>query len=110
MAEDTIVVIELGSRETPRLAHDICQLGLHCEICPHTISAAQLAAIPQVRGVILNGGPDCGGRDVASEIYNAPMPVLLVDHRGDAPWPENADERRQALLNFLFFCSVSIEE
>lgn len=116
MVQDTIVIIELGSRETPRLAREIRQLGLNCEIRPHTITAEQLAAIPQVRGIILNGGPDraaCGAdasADVSTEIYNAPVPVLLVDHKGDAPWPENDDKRRQTLLNFLFLCGVNIEE
>ena len=40
--------------------------------------------------------------DVAQGIYNAPVPVLMVDHKGDAPWPEKAEERKEALSNFIF--------
>lgn len=106
MTQDTIAVIDLGSRENDRLARELNELGLNCVLRPHTITAAELEEIPNLKGVILNGGPDCGGRDVAAEICNAPMPVLLVDHNGDAPWPEEDGARREALANFLFFCGV----
>lgn len=106
MTKDTIVVIDLGSRENDRLIYELEELGLHCELLPHTVTAEELKQIPSVKGVILNGGPDCRGRDVSTEIYNAPMPVLLVDHKGDAPWPAEDAARREALVNFLFFCGI----
>ena len=30
------------------------------------------------------------------------MPVLLADHKGDQPWPEDAAARKEALSNFVF--------
>ena len=59
-----------------------------------------------MKGIILNGGPnrvvDGVEIDVAQEIYDCDIPALLVDHRGDAPWPADPEARRQALKNFVF--------
>ena len=106
MKQDMIVVLDLGSEENPRLAREIRTLGVYSEIHPHDITPEALAALPGVKGVILNGGPnrvvDGVEIDVAQGIYNAPVPVLMVDHKGDGPWPEDAEERREALSNFVF--------
>ena len=40
--------------------------------------------------------------DVSRDIYNCDVPVLLADHKGDAPWPADEAERGQALSNFVF--------
>ena len=106
MKQDMIVILDLGSSENPRLAREIRALGVYSEIHPHDITRAQLDALPNVKGVILNGGPnrvvDGVEIDVAKEIYNAPVPVLLVDHKGDAPWPEDEAKRKETLSNFIF--------
>ncbi len=106
MKQDMIVILDLGSEENPRLAREIRALGVYSEIHPHDITPEQLAALPNVKGVILNGGPnrvvDGAEIDVAREIYNAPVPVLLADHKGDKPWPEAEPERRKALEDFVF--------
>ena len=106
MKQDMIVVLDLGSEENPRLAREIRALGVYSEIHPHDITPEELAALPGVKGVILNGGPnrvvDGVEIDVAQGIYNAPVPVLMVDHKGDAPWPEKEEERKEALSNFIF--------
>ena len=106
MKQDMIVILDLGSEENPRLAREIRALGVYSEIHPHDITLAELNALPNVKGVILNGGPnrvvDGVEIDVAKEIYNAPVPVLLADHKGDRPWPEAEAERMDALKNFVF--------
>ena len=106
MKQDMILILDLGSEENPKIAREIRALGVYTEIHPHDITAQELAALPGVKGIILNGGPnrvvDGVEIDVATEIYNAPVPVLMVDHKGDAPWPENDEERKQALSNFVF--------
>lgn len=112
MEQDMIVIIDLGSDENPRLAREIRDLGVYCEIHPHNITLDELNALPNVKGVILNGGPnrivDGVELDVAIEIYNAPMPVLMVDHKGDDPWPEDEKTRKEALSNFIFLlCGVN---
>ena len=106
MKQDMIVILDLGSDENPRLAREIRALGVYSEIHPHDITAEELAALPNVKGVILNGGPnrivDGVEIDVAKDIYNAPVPVLLADHKGDKPWPVDAEARKEALSNFVF--------
>ena len=56
MKQDTIVILDLGSDENPRLAREIRALGVYSEIHPHDITLQQLQALPNVKGVILNGG------------------------------------------------------
>lgn len=111
MDKDMIVILDLGSDKNARLLQEIKDMGVCCELHPHTITLDELNALPNVKGVILNGGPnrivDGVELDVAIEIYNAPMPVLMVDHKGDDPWPEDEQTRKEALFNFIFLlCGV----
>ncbi len=106
MKQDMIAVLDLGSEENPKIAREIRALGVYSEIHPHDITLAQLKALPNVKGIILNGGPnrvvDGVEIDVSQEIYDCDIPALLVDHRGDAPWPVDDGERETALKNFIF--------
>ena len=106
MKQDMIVVLDLGSEENPKIAREIRALGVYSEIHPHDITLTELKALPNVKGIILNGGPnrvvDGVSIDVAKEIYDCDIPALLVDHRGDAPWPVDDGERETALKNFIF--------
>ena len=56
MQQDMIVILDLGSKENTRVAREIRELGVYTEIHPHDITAEQLAALPNVKGIILNGG------------------------------------------------------
>ena len=56
MRQDMILVLDLGSEENPRLAREIRALGVYSEIHPHDITLEELKALPNVRGIILNGG------------------------------------------------------
>ena len=106
MRQDMILVLDLGSEENPRLAREIRALGVYSEIHPHDITLEELKALPNVRGIILNGGAnrvvDGVEIDVSKDIYNYEVPVLLADHKGDKPWPEDVQERKEALSNFVF--------
>ena len=106
MKQDMIAVLDLGSEENPKIAREIRALGVYSEIHPHDITLAELKALPNVKGIILNGGPnrvvDGVEIDVAQEIYDCDIPALLVDHRGDDPWPADDGERETALKNFIF--------
>ena len=106
MRQDMIVILDLGSEENPRLAREIRALGVYSEIHPHDITLEELKALPNVKGIILNGGAnrivDGVEIDAAKEIYNYEVPVLLADHKGDQPWPSDEEERKQALSNFVF--------
>ena len=59
-------------------------MGVYSEIYPHDITAAELKALPGVKGVIINGGPnnviDGVEIDVLPEIYEAGLPVIAAGH------------------------------
>lgn len=98
MKQDVILILDLGSDQNAQLAREIRALGLYSEIHPHDITLEELHALPNVKGIILNGGPnrvvDGVEIDVSKEIYNCEVPVLLADHKGDAPWPEDLEARK----------------
>ena len=106
MKQDMIVILDLGSEENARLAREIRALGVYSEIHPHDITVEELKALPNVKGIILNGGPnrvvDGVEIDVSKDVYNYEVPVLLADHKGDKPWPADEKQRQEALSNFVF--------
>ena len=53
-----IVILDLGSHENTVLARAIRALGVYSEIYPHDITVEELKALPNVKGIIINGGPN----------------------------------------------------
>ena len=56
MKQDMIVILDLGSHENTVLARAIRALGVYSEIYPHDITVEELKALPNVKGIIINGG------------------------------------------------------
>ena len=106
MKQDMIVILDLGSEENPRLAREIRALGVYSEIYPHDITLAELNALPNVKGVILNGGPnhvvDGVEIDACSDIYGCGLPLLQPGHKGGVPWPTDPAQRKAVLSEFVF--------
>lgn len=110
MKQDMIIILDLGSHENTAIARAIRELGVYSEIAAHDITAEQLRAFPNVKGVILSGGSnniiDGEAIDVLPEIYDAGFPVLSIDHPSSrvAPvsYPENAAELDKLLSDFVF--------
>ena len=79
-----IVILDLGSHENTVVARAIRALGVYSEIYPHDITAEELKALPNVKGVIINGGKnnviDGVEIDVLPEIYEAGFPVIAAGH------------------------------
>lgn len=84
MKQDMIVILDLGSSENTKLARDIREMGVYSEIYPHDITLEELKALPNVKGIIINGGPnhvvDGVEIDVDPAIYGAGVPVIAVEH------------------------------
>ena len=82
MKQDMIVILDLGSHENTVVARAIRALGVYSEIYPHDITAKELQALPNVKGIIINGGPnhiiDGVAIDVLPEIYEAGFPVMAA--------------------------------
>ena len=110
MKQDMIVILDLGSTENTKLARDIREMGVYSEIYPHDITASELKELPNVKGIIINGGPnnvvDGGPIDVRPELYEAGYPVMAAGHGAAAcersihSWDE-ADSA-QILRSFVF--------
>lgn len=84
MKQDMIVILDLGSTENTVIARQIRDMGVYSEIHPHDITVAELEALQNVKGIILNGGEnrvvDGAAVDVSPEIYNCGYPVMSIDH------------------------------
>ena len=112
MKQDMIVILDLGSHENTVLARAIRALGVYSEIYPHDITAAELQKLPNVKGIIINGGPnhviDGVEIDVLPEIYQAGFPVMAAGHDKalcDVKLPEFTNDEeaiKAAVKSFVF--------
>ena len=84
MKQDMIVILDMGSTENTVVARQIRDLGVYSEIHPHDITPAQLNALDNVKGIILNGGEnrvvDGTPVEVDPAIYEQGYPVIAIDH------------------------------
>lgn len=110
MKQDMIVILDLGSTENTAIARAIRDLGVYSEIYPHDITPDELRALPNVKGVILNGGPNriVEGKpiDVDPALYGLGFPTLAADHPGASCqtlpcWPKDPETFTAALKTFV---------
>lgn len=111
MKQDMILILDLGNTENTALAREIRNLGVYSEIYPHDISKEELASLKNVKGILVNGGPnnvvDGEAIEAGAWVYDAGCPVMAVDH-AQAPceklekWPEAEEERAALLKSFVF--------
>ena len=112
MKQDMIVILDLGSHENTVVARAIRALGVYSEIYPHDITAEELKALPNVKGIIINGGPnnviDGVAIDVLPEVYEAGFPVMAAGHDKalcEVKLPEfanNEEAIKAAVKDFVF--------
>ncbi|MGC2873425.1 hypothetical protein ACDL92_09075 [Ihubacter sp. mB4P-1] len=110
MREGVIVIVDLGHENCQMIKEDVESMGVKAVICNHDADQAQLEALGEIKGFILNGGP-CkkvnGFRVDASEaIYDNKIPTYSVDHAGLKgvdlyAWPVDIVERREKIRGFL---------
>ena len=70
MQQDMIVILDLGSHENTMVARAVRELGVYSEIKPHDITAAELKELPNVKGIIINGGEN----NIICLLYTSPSP------------------------------------
>ena len=107
-----IVILDLGSHENTVVARAIRALGVYSEIYPHDITKSELQALPNVKGVIINGGPnnviDGVEIDVLPEIYEAGYPVIAAGHAKAQcevkleQFKDDEEAIKEALRSFVF--------
>ena len=108
MKQDMIVILDLGSTKNTVLAREIRDLGVYSEIYPHDITADELKALPNVKGVVLFGGENrvVDGKeiDVFPDLYDTKLPFMAIDHapakcdRTYADW----EEAKPHIKEFVF--------
>ncbi len=102
-----IVILDLGSTENTVVARAIRDMGVYSEIHPHDITVAELQALQNVKGIILNGGEnrivDGAAVDVAQELYDCGYPIIAIDHpTAKCPQQYDAVPEEAVLKNFVF--------
>ena len=106
-----IVILDLGSTENTRIARAVRDLGVYSEICNYDITAEELKKLPNVKGVIISGGPnnvvDGVKIDVNDEIYQTGYPVMAAAHEAKCEqvlegWPADDEELKKILSAFVF--------
>ncbi len=107
MKQDLIVILDLGSTQNTVLARDIRALGVYSEIHPHDITVEELQALPNVKGIILNGGEnrivDGQAVEVRPELYGLGWPMISIDYpQSECEVRLDALPEREALKRFLF--------
>ena len=106
MKQDMIVILDLGGEQSAQIAREVRALGVYSEIHPNDLTAQQLAALPGVRGFILNGGPnnvvDGAALEPSEAVLQSGLPVLAADYAGAPAWPAGDAEREQMLRAFVF--------
>ena len=109
MKQDMIAVIDLGSTRNTDVARAIRALGVYSEICNYDITAQELLALPNVRGIVANGGPndEVDGVKIrlSDEIKAAGLPVYTFDYEENGTvnaMPEEDADIAEALREFVF--------
>jgi GMP synthase (glutamine-hydrolysing) len=75
------VIVDFGSQVTRLIARRVREAGVYAEIVT-PVGATERVASPEVRGVILSGGPgsvyDEGAQDVPDAVLASPLPILGI--------------------------------
>lgn len=84
MRQDLIVILDLGSTQNTVIAREIREHGVYSEIYPHDITAQEIQALENVKGIILNGGEnrivDGQAVEIREELYDLGYPMISVDY------------------------------
>lgn len=112
MKQDMIVILDLGSRMNTAIARAVRALGVYSEIHPHDITSEEMSKLPNVKGIIINGGENniIDGKkiDVNQNIYYSGYPVMAVNHEPALcdnrlnEWPDNDEGIAKILKSFIF--------
>lgn len=109
LKQDMIAVVDLGSTRNTDVARAVRALGVYSEICNYDVTKEQLLALPGVKGVIANGGPNdvVNGEKIglSEEIRASGLPVYTFDYEENGrinPMPAEEKDIAAQLKNFVF--------
>lgn len=115
MAEQVILIVDLGHDNPHQIKDDVEGFGVKAEIVPHNLmTEEEVFAYGDVKGFIFDGGTakmEGGFRIVAYPIFaqlqdEQNIPGYSVDYAGFEGvdlygWPENEADRKWHIENFL---------
>ncbi len=105
MKTDKILVLDLGSTENTRVVRAVRALGVYSEIQPHDITKEEIEALGNVKGIILNGGPnrvvDGVKVDIHPNLYDLGLPIISAQYDDDYSWPEDDAKLSEVLKTFV---------
>lgn len=111
MKQDIICILEAGGEDSSALARAIRDIGVYSEIYPHDIKPEQLKIIPNVRGIIINGGEnrlsDGSYAEVFPEIFDLGIEIIALSYSGETKCPLYTEWDSELLSDFVFkkcFC------
>ena len=84
MRQDMLLVVDMGSTRNTDVARAIRALGVYSEICNYDVTAEEIAKMPNVKGIVANGGPNdvVDGQKIglSDEIKNCGLPVFTFSY------------------------------
>ena len=109
LKQDMIAVMDLGSTRNTDVARAVRALGVYSEIVNYDVTAEELLALPNVKGVIANGGPNdvVNGKKITlgEEVKKSGLPVYTFDYEENGkinPMPQDDKEIAEKLKDFVF--------
>ncbi len=112
MKQDMILILDLGAKDNVAVARMIRSLGVYSEIKAHDISAEELAALANVKGIIINGGPnnivDGQTIEVSEHVFESNIPTLAVNYENAKAGKsieslgEDDESKKATLKDFIF--------
>lgn len=109
MRQDILLVVDMGSTRNTDVARAIRALGVYSEICNYDVTAEEIAKMPNVKGIVANGGPNdvVDGQKIglSDEIKNCGLPVFTFDYEDNGtvhPMPKEDEAIQEDLRSFVF--------
>ena len=109
MRQDMIVVLDLGSTRNTDVARAIRALGVYSEICNYDVTIEEICKLPNVKGIVANGGPNdvVDGEKIglSEAIVKSGLPIYTFDYEWNGilnPMPEEDQAIQEALRDFVF--------
>lgn len=110
MKQDMIAILDLGGENNSALAREIRALGVYSEIYAHDVSADFLKNAANLKGIILNGGPNnvVDGKEinVDASVYEIGVPVASIGHK-KAKCAEIASDELRSFVFGTCKCSAN---
>ena len=110
MKQDMIAILDLGGENNSALAREIRALGVYSEIYAHDVSADFLKNAANLKGIILNGGPNnvVDGKEIEvdASVYEVGVPVASIGHK-KAKCAEIASDELRSFVFGTCKCSAN---